>query len=84
MSFGSAAAGLAGFPASVWTITDGWSEFGDNFAMNRPRLRGRREAGGMEKAMKNKLVRDVVTEFVVPLLLASLVIGLVAFWPFSL
>lgn len=34
--------------------------------------------------MKNKLVRDVVTEFVVPLLLASLVIGLVAFWPFSL
>jgi hypothetical protein len=34
--------------------------------------------------MKTKILRDVVTEFVLPLFLASLVVGLIAFWPFPL
>lgn len=36
------------------------------------------------EAVKSKILRDVLTEFVVPLFLASLVVGLVAFWPFPL
>ncbi len=38
----------------------------------------------MEKKMKTKMLREVMSEFVVPLFLASLVIGLLTFWPFPL
>jgi hypothetical protein len=42
------------------------------------------QARGLERDVKRKIWREVVTEFVVPLFLASLVVGLIAFWPFPL
>lgn len=34
--------------------------------------------------MKNKLFRDVLAEFVLPMCLATALFGLIAFWPFTL
>jgi hypothetical protein len=33
--------------------------------------------------LKNKMLRDVLAEFVVPMCVASALFGLVAFWPFT-